>query len=102
MPVALNQKGHRTVVRCTTTETFALSDLKATDEDTVVGAHITKVAWSGTVAIARGASTLLNLSGSGVFDFRELGIPLKEGAGSNVVVTITGTGTAIVELTKLY
>lgn len=75
--------------------------------ETVVSANIKRIAWStgGNIAIGRhGASntliTLVTLFNSGQMNFDELGTSLANTNTGNVTVTITTSGTVILEVSK--
>ena len=75
--------------------------------ETVVSANIKRIAWStgGSIVIGRhGASntliTLATLFNSGQMNFDELGTSLANTNTGNVTVTITTSGTVILEVSK--
>ena len=78
-----------------------------TDLEIVQSANIKRIAWStgGNIAIGRhGASnvliTLVTLFNSGQMNFDELGTSLANTNTGNVVVTITTSGTVLLEVSK--
>ena len=86
----------------------ANSDL-STANDQVLGATITKVLWSvtpnstvNTISIARGANTIMTLTGTGSWDFKSMGIAETEYSGATIVVTMPPTSTLFIECSKLY
>ena len=93
MPVINNKKGSTATIRLTATANVALADL-AKDSETISGAIITSVCWStnGAITVARGANTILTLSGSGQWNLNEGGGALAEDKAANIAVTITGAG----------
>lgn len=101
MPVFNNKKGKSATVRLTATANVALADL-ATGGETVSAATITSVAWStnGAIAVARGANTILQLSGSGQWNLNEGGGALTEDKAGNIAVTMSGTGTLLLSVAK--
>lgn len=96
-----NRKGSaKAVIRVDSTATIPVANLAADNTETISSANITKLYWStnGSIAIARGANTILTLFGSDHWDFH--GISLNEYSSANLVFTVTGGGTMIVEVAK--
>ena len=100
MAVINNKKGSTATIRLTATANVELSAL-ATGGETVSGAIITSVAWStnGTITVARGANTILALSGSGQWNLNEGGGALTEDLAAKFAVTISA-GTLILGVAK--
>ena len=84
----------------------------ATTGETPTKMHISKVIWGtanntasapATWTLARGANTVMILTGSGVMDFQEEGVRLESGGDeiSNCVFTLAGgTGTIAIKFAK--
>lgn len=110
--VFTNITGGRAFVRCIANATMnvaanttANSDLAPFSNDQITGASITKLMWStaNTIKIARGANTIINLTGSGNWNLKEMGCTLNEFASATIVVTINDAGsTLLMECTKMY
>lgn len=103
MPVIQNEVNN-CVVKCIQTETISLANtqLGSSIESTVVGLSIKRVLWSGQVTIARGSNSCLTFPAGTAGEWYMEGIELNQDSTANVVITITGTGTSILELEKLY
>jgi len=89
-------------VEGTTPANVALTELSTSSNEVIVGASIRRILWStgGTVTVARGATTVLTLYDSGDMRFSDSGHVVANNSGSNIVVTITTGGSAILELSK--
>lgn len=75
--------------------------------DQIVGATITKLIWSTanntTTTVARGANTIIRLSGSGVMDFKSMGVALTEFPAASIVITLGDVNSCVyIECSKLY
>lgn len=89
------------------TYTVTLANLSTnTALETVSSASIKKLAWTanttGVITIARGATpnTMLSLYGNGEIKLDEYGHSVANGATGNIVVTIAGAGSLIMEVSK--
>lgn len=105
MPVVNSKYGYgKVIIRTNATETIQLADLAAPNSaiENVASASINRVYWvtDGSWTVARGANTILNLSGEGDWDLVSHGISLSEGATANIVITGSGNGTIILEVSK--
>jgi hypothetical protein len=105
MPVIINQKGGKLVLRATATTTQNLSSANTDANETVNGLIINQIFWSsnGQWTVSRGANTLLVLESTGYFDFAGTGVALGEFPAANVVVTLSAgsTGSIIVDCGKI-
>lgn len=101
MAIINNKKGSTATIRLNATANVALTAL-AVGGETVNGAIITSVAWStnGAIVVARGANTILDLSGSGQWNLNEGGGALTEDLTANFAVTVTGSGTLLLGVAK--
>jgi hypothetical protein len=79
-----------------------LANLSTSANETVVSASIKRVMWStgGTVTVERGGETILTLYGSGDLRPSDSGHIIANNSTSNMNVSITTGGTAIIEVTK--
>lgn len=70
--------------------------------ETVTSVAISRVWWStnNNITIARGATTVLSLYTSGLMLFADSGVSVANSGTANVVVTITGDGSCVLECTK--
>jgi hypothetical protein len=75
-----------------------------TTTETVTSVKITQVKWSadptGNVNIGRGTNTVLSLYNTGDWNLAASGLLVANSSASNVVVSITGDGTCILECVK--
>jgi hypothetical protein len=90
------------------TYTITLANLSSNSAlETVSAASIKKVNWSanstGSVTIARGATpnTILSLHGTGEMKLNEYGHAVANGSTGNLVVTIAGSGSVVMEVSKV-
>jgi hypothetical protein len=106
MPVVYTQnKGGKAVIRDTTTATYTIAGSAgvsnvASVAETIVGASISQIWWTGDWTVKRGANTVLVLKDSGSWDLNGSGINLGEFPAATLVVEAANTGTIIVELSK--
>jgi hypothetical protein len=86
----------------TTPANIALSDLATSNNELVTSASIKRVLYStgGTITIQRGTETVLSLYGNGDWRPSDSGHVIANNSTSNIVVTITTGGTALLEVTK--
>jgi hypothetical protein len=97
-------RGPSTIRVVDSTATLNLSDLSTnTSVETVIAATITSLKWSlhptnGNLQITRGGVLVANVFQTGFWSHDELNIANTSNA--NIVMTITGTGTAIVSVAK--
>jgi len=104
MPISVNQSGGRVLIRATATESYVVagnntvSNICASALESVNSAYISKVYWSGTWAVARGANTVLSLTGNGNWDLAGQGVPIQD--YNTAAVSVTGSGTILLQLTK--
>ena len=90
------------------TYTVTLANLSSNSAlETVSSAAIKKLSWTanttGIITIARGATpnTMLSLYGTGEIKLDEYGHTVANGATGNIVVTIVGGATLIMEVSKV-
>lgn len=121
MPIIQNQfKGQRAVVRvsggaASNTETYALAGFSQTQNttsgpgtfgssDTITGLTISKIIYTGNVAVLRGANTLFQsgTNNDGIWNLDTFGIALNEYPQANLTITTGAYGTAIVEVKKSF
>ena len=90
----------KAVIRVDSNTTVQVANLAYDTSESVSLANITKIYWStnGSITVARGANTILTLFNSGFWDFH--GISLSEFNTANLVFTITGAGSMVVEVAK--
>lgn len=111
MPVIYSQYARtgRATLRCTANETFVVVGNNASSNvasnnanETVVGASITQLHYStqNNITIARGANTILVLTGSESFNYETNGLSLNEYPAANIVVTLNGLGSIVMEIHK--
>ena len=106
MPLVYTQnKGGKAVIRDTANATYVVAGNSAASNvasagETVVGASISQIWWTGDWTVKRGANTVLVLKDSGSWDLNGSGINLGEFPAANLVVEAANTGTIIVELSK--
>lgn len=92
MPIVKNQTKGIALIRATANETITSANLVVANTGEVVTAMgITRIWWSGNTTIARGANTILVLTGTGDWNLAGWGDALDEGANSDIVITTTGT-----------
>ena len=109
----INNKLNRTaIIRLTANATVNLADLAVSNvasntitspiTETVVGATITRIYWSGNTTIARGSNVVFQApSGtSDHWDLSSAGIVLSEYPGASLVFTVDAAGMVICEVTK--
>lgn len=111
MPTIINQYRGKVVQRVIgATETIVPANtaiantgqlINGTWGESVSALHITRVMWSGNTTIARGANTVLVLTGEGDWALSDGGISLTEDETANVVITAAAGATAIVEMHKV-
>ena len=90
----------RAVVHMTGTETVNLAEL-AKNGETVLGAKIIGVWWSGSWTIVRNAVSVLVLTGNGDMVFDQHGVSIDLQKAQPLVCTLTtGTGSLILMLRK--
>lgn len=79
-----------------------LANLATSANETVTSASIKRVMWStgGTVTVERGGETILTLYGSGDLRPSDSGHVIANNSTSNMNVSISTGGTAIIEVTK--
>ena len=104
-PVAYqNRPGGHVWFRFNSANTITLASMSAnTDAETITGAAITKIFWTGSWTISRGSNTVLYLSntGPGVFDFVGHGTAIREWPAATVVCANNDTnGTLVIQLSK--
>lgn len=101
MAVVNNKKGGNAVIRQTVTGNVTLADLQ-TGGETVSAASISSLAWStnGSITIARGANTIINLHNTGQWDLNIAGGALAEDKAADFVITIVGGGTVLIGVSK--
>lgn len=95
----LNNRTGKATIKLTATANVALSALAAANE-TVTKAKINAVYWSGTWTVARGANTVLNLTGSDHWLLSDEGVVLDEYPGVDFAFTLTGNGSIVVIVNK--
>jgi hypothetical protein len=111
MPVLYSQysKTGRAMLRCTASETFVVVGNNSTSNvasnnaaETVLGATITQFHYNAAnnITIARGANTILVLTGENSVNLETNGLVLNESPAANIVITINGTGSIILEVHK--
>jgi hypothetical protein len=102
MPAIQNIPGH-CVTLSTASETITANtvQLANTVEQTVTGLAIRRLRWAGNVSITQG-NTALSFPASTAGEWYLEGIELNDYYTANVSITITGAGTCILELDKLY
>lgn len=106
MPVINNRKNSSAVIHTTATATFVVAGNNsvsnvATSDEVLTGANIRTAMWSGNWTVARGANTVLALSGTGTLDFALNDMALGIDAAATVVCTLTsGTGFLMLKLGK--
>jgi hypothetical protein len=103
--------GGRAFLRCTANATINVaanstvnSDISFAN-DQVLGATITKIIWSTqtNITINRGANTIARLNGSGIWDFKAMGIAETEYPTATIAVTMNdANSTVFLECSKLY
>lgn len=97
MPIASNPIGSGTVkIRSNASEGFKLSDLATSNNETVHAAIIESVWWTGTIDVARGSNTVLNLINSGAWEFVNLDDDFKT---ANIQLTVT-SGSIVLDVKK--
>jgi hypothetical protein len=105
MAIVINQKGNKLVVRATATTTQNLTSANTDAGETVRGLVLNQVYWTsnGTWTVARGANTILVLTGEGYFDFAGTGVALGEDSSANVVLTLSvgSVGSIVVDCAKI-
>ncbi len=106
MPLVYTQnKGGKAVVRNTANQTYvvagnsAVSNIASSGE-TIVGASLSQIWWTGDWTVKRGSNTVLVLKDSGSWDLNGSGINLNEFPDATLVLEAANTGTIIVELSK--
>jgi hypothetical protein len=79
-----------------------ISDLAVNENEVVISASIKRVVWStnGSITIVRNSQPILTLYDSGDMRLSEMGHSIANNATSNVEVTITSNGSAILEISK--
>lgn len=84
------------------TYTINIANLSASDSETVESASIKRIMWStnGSISITRNSVPLLSLHYSGDMRFSDYGYSIANNSSSDIVITITTGGSAVVEVTK--
>lgn len=84
------------------TATISLANLAFNANETVTSASIKRAMWStnGTITIVRNAQPILTLHSSGDMRFSDSGHSIANNKTSNIVVTVTSSGTVVLEVTK--
>lgn len=106
MPVVYTQnKGGKAVIRDTANATYTIAGAAgvsnvASSGETIVGASISQIWWTGDWTVKRGSNTVLVLKDSGSWDLNGSGINLGEFPAATLVVEAANTGSIIVELSK--
>jgi hypothetical protein len=103
--VYTQNKGGKALVRNTANQTYVVAGTSPTSNiasagETVVGAGISQIWWTGEWTVKRGANTILVLKDSGNWDLNGSGITLNEFPDATLVLEAANTGTIIVELSK--
>ena len=96
-----NRTGAKQVtIRVVANSTVQPTDLQYPDANTeiVTGFTIASLFWSteNVITIARGANTILNLTGNGMMPLNYYGISLNEYPTANLVVTINDVTTSLI------
>lgn len=68
--------------------------------EVVANAGITKMVGYGGWTIARGANTVATVNNYFKYNFAELGAPLNTDSTANIVLTLTGSGFIMLEVSK--
>ncbi|MBT9159075.1 MAG: hypothetical protein DDT26_00324 [Dehalococcoidia bacterium] len=105
MPIIVNQPNGKLVISRTgagaDTVTLANGNVPGSFPGLpTTGYAITKILWSGTTTIQRGANTLYSLTGNGIWDLSSMGLTDTRDSAATVVVTTVAGGSAIVEIKK--
>lgn len=92
------------IIRCVDagTYTIALANLATSASETVNSASIRKLVWStnNSISITRNATKVAELYTSGQMYLDELNYALANNSSQNIVITVTGAGTLVMEVTK--
>ena len=83
---------------------ITLAELKATNESTVVKAHIVDIYWqtAGSVAIDRGGTAVHTFTGTGHWNLKAAGCELSGAQTADIGLTVSGDTYAIIVVHKSY
>ena len=83
---------------------ITLAELTATNESTVVKAHIVDIYWqtAGSVAIDRGGTAAHTFTGTGHWNLSQSGCELRGDVTEDIGIGITGSSYAIIVVHKSY
>ena len=83
---------------------ITLAELKATNESTVVKAHIVEIYWqtAGSIAIDRGGTAVHTFTGTGHWNLSQSGCELRGDVTADIGIDITGASYAIIVVHKSY
>ena len=83
---------------------ITLAELTATNESTVVKAHIVDIYWqtAGSVAIDRGGTAAHTFTGTGHWNLAQSGCELRGDVTADIGIDITGATYAIIVVHKSY
>ena len=95
----------RSVLHIDTTDgAITLAELKATNESTVVKAHIVDIYWqtAGSVAIDRGGTAVHAFTGTGHWNLGAAGAVLSGTNTADIGITVSGDSYAVIVIHKSY
>lgn len=84
------------------TYTVAVEDLSSDANEVVSSASIKRVMWStgGSISVTRNSVPLLSLHGSGDMRLSDSGHTIANNSTSDIVITVTTSGSAVFEVSK--
>lgn len=82
--------------------TIPVANLAVNANEVVSAASIKRVMWStnGTITIVRNTQPILTLHGSGDMRLSDSGHSIANNATSDLVITVTSSGSVVLEVTK--
>lgn len=105
MEIIKNQNEGKVLLRFTANGTMQVANLASSGAETVTGATITQVFFSGSNnwTIARGSNTVITLQGTGHFNLAGHNCPLDQFQSANLVITNPAAtpGTLLLEVKKI-
>jgi len=105
MANSIRNSNQRSVIHCDTTDgAITLAELTATNESTVVKAHIVDIYWqtAGSVAIDRGGTAAHTFTGTGHWNLAQSGCELRGDVTADIGIDVTGATYAIIVVHKSY